>query len=252
MWMALAALGCADNHVGSSPESDGDDPTTIVRDGVTAKAYLRGDNVIISLESEAPVYTVACTERTKLEKLVGTSWQPLRNDAPADFHQGYFVDDRYEEPTFGLGCDVQYCMQANGGANAGPPNEIIADGTRAKPSWVTRDNAVDPAPVFRTEPLSGPIRASLTYFKDAQCKAPETVSFELDIASEGVCCPVGPAGCSSSGPLGGWAATLETCDDSGGSPGEYSELVVDNRGCEKLRIWWNTFDHPETAACAAP
>lgn len=258
--LLLAGIACGDDPAGlpadggpnDGPADDGGaQRVTVVQGEVTATGYLRGADIVVSLESSRPLYSVLCATDFKLETRVGDSWQPLRNDAPGHdaYHDGYYLDDLYIPPTLGLGCDQQVCWESRGVAGGGAAVETIAAGTRPPPPWVQSEHLADPAPLFLTQPVSGPVRAELTYFTDARCQSPLTVSVELDVPEDGVCCPVGTAGCASSGPAGGWAATLETCDDGGFAFSDRSELVTDSRGCAALQTLYPTVENPDVAAC---
>lgn len=211
-FIALALLGCAkDRNEGAAPKLRSE--ATVEGDGVTASAYLRGDNLIVELESDDPIYTVGCTETYRIETRVGDDWQERRYQAPSsNFHQGFYLDDLYVEPTPGLGCDNVYCYEIDGGRNLGPAVEVIEAGTREVPDWAMNAAADDPARVFESEPLSGPVRLNVRYWLDAECQDPKSVTLELEVPEQGVCCAVAEPGCSSEGLAGGWAISVDDCE----------------------------------------
>jgi len=246
-------LGCADDRT-ATPQPSGTvvDEVTVEMNGVTATAYLRGDNILLELESDEPMYQDVCSRTSTLEKRVGDTWQPLRVDLPQGFHDGYYFNDVYATPTFGLGCDVTTCLEMDGTANAGPAVEIVAAGTREPPAWVDSPHTANPAPVYVTEPVSGPLRVQLSYSRNAACSSSEVLSIEIEVPEDGVCCPVGPAGCSSAGPGGGWAPSLEACVEWNGTTDEYSELITDTRGCPALRRLWARTGDDTVPDCTQP
>lgn len=239
----IGGLGCADD--GMSHVDDGTSPL-VERSGLSARAYLRGDNVILEIESDQPLYRDVCSSGIVMETRVGDAWQPRRYEVPQRFHRGYYLDDDYVVPTFGLGCDTTSCFAMNGGINAGAASEVVASGTREAPAWAVGSNAQnpapvffvnepeDPAPVFVSVPLAGPLRVELQYSTSPQCSSFETLSVTIDVPDDGVCCPVGEAGCASEGPAGGWAPSLDACREWNGAADEYAERFIDARGCPAL------------------
>jgi hypothetical protein len=159
--------------------------------GTKLAASLRGDNIIVELESDEALYQLTCT----------------------------------------------------GGAAA----ETSDAGTRQAPEWAV--NAARPAPMFESEPIAGPVRVTVTYFEDEQCRSPKTATLELDVPEQGVCCPVGEESCNSDGPAGGWAPSLDQCWEWNGTDGEFAERYVDAHGCDTLRAVGRWTGDPRVVPC---
>lgn len=250
--IAFGLFGCGkDGNEGAAPSRRSE--VTVEGDGVTASAYLRGDNLIVELESDEKIYALSCVETDSIWTRVGDDWVERRYQAPSgNFHQGFYRDDVYVEPTPGLGCDSVYCFETDGSRNLGPAVEVIEAGMRAAPEWLMNSIADDPAPVFESEPLSGPLRLRGHYWLDPQCQREKNVTLELEVPEEGVCCPVAEAGCSSEGGAGGWAISADDCQEHYGASGEYAERTTDARGCQVLRAIPMFSSDPRAQECVQP
>jgi hypothetical protein len=231
---ALASAGCPSHRAGSDgggPQTGKDAGKDAGRDAgkdtgtdkrPTFSARLSGATVVVDVASGTRLWFRSCSDSIVLEKRVGSTWEAPQDDrpSPADSH-GYYLDDEFVPLAFNLGCDVINCLALGPTTTVGPTEEYVATGTlRAPPveqpmgsgpppptPWGT-----DPVPVIERRSLHGELRVRLQYSEDPACRtAFHEATAELTVPEQGVCCPIGRTGCSSHGPGGGWAPTLDAC-----------------------------------------
>lgn len=148
-----------------------------------------------------------CAAAFVLEKL-GNGWGPIRDERPHD-GRGYYLDDKFVHGEIAM-CDASSCPSLGKTRDIARAEEYVQIGTKRPPP----DEPDPDKPVFvvSTRPLAGPLRLLVKYHVEKSCGgAEQSAVIELTIPTEGVCCPIGPATCSSPGPGGGWAESYAAC-----------------------------------------
>lgn len=205
------------------------DPTWV---GPGIRVYWEGDNVLFVVRQGAAIFSSFCEKAFVLEKREGDTWVAARDDRPSVYdNPGYFLDGEYVPAKRDPECDRKDCYELGGPYELSPAVEYVKTGTKDAPEG---SNATKPVlDTIERRPLNGKLRARVSYARQPDCSDEAAVEVELTVP-EGLCCPVGSAGCSSEGPRGGWAPSLETCRP--GRPGfdEYVEIRQDVRGCSAL------------------
>jgi hypothetical protein len=199
-------------------------------------ARMVGDEIVVDVAAGDEVHYRTCRDEARLEKRVGATWTRPQDDRPPSANNpGYFLDGKYMWPSFNLGCDYILCAawDETFTRSVARAAEYVKVGTRDKPAYAPA-NAASPVDVIESRPLSGELRVRITYSKDAECSASEQATAPITVPQDGVCCPIGLTQCSSDGPGGGWAPTLDACPEwSMGFDVGYM-ITTDIRGCERL------------------
>lgn len=228
----------AGSDAGAVPDAAQPEPDAAQPDGFHAR--LEGDVVMIDWDGGA-LSTLTCSGVSLLEKREGDRWVPLRDDRPPSWNSpGYFIDGEYSEPSFNLGCDVVSCYEPNTPLHMGFAREYVKTGTQPIPDGAGDAGIAapilpaDPADVIETRAFHGLLRARFTYSLGTECAEQLEAIVELEVPEEGVCCPIGNAGCSSEGPGGGWAPTLDACRPWSIEYDALSVRATDVRDCPVL------------------
>jgi hypothetical protein len=215
--ISAAAVGCSDNK----PE-----PGFRVR--------LEGAAIILEARSGAKLTHETCQDSIGLEKHEGNAWVPMRDDRPPpSANPGFYLDGTYFPAHLDPGCDFVVCDDYPATQVVGHAEEYVKTGTKAPLADPHSDEtAVD---VIETRAFHGDVRVNVQYRTTANCgDAPQTARLLLTIPEHGVCCPIGDAGCSSSGPGGGWAPNLDACTPWKTVNDAYLEKNKDSHGCPIL------------------
>jgi hypothetical protein len=156
----------------------------------------------------------------------------MRDDRPPS-NPGYYLDGKYVPESFSLGCDMTACTSFNDTTEVGRAEEYANTGSKAPPAGEhSRDAEVA---TIETRPFHGELRVLVQYFRDAMCQEDmHAVSLELEVPKEGVCCPIGDETCSSPGPGGGWAASMDACSPYSTLYDTYVTRKADAHGCPVL------------------
>jgi hypothetical protein len=228
-----------DAHTPVRPHDSGEPPEQMpaASTETTFTARLVGDRIVIDVEGPAELGTPSCEETIVIAKLVNGSWRQARDDRRAA-NFGYYLDGAFvrQPPN---GCSSCVPLVNNGQIDVGLAYEYVRSGTKAPPADAPdAATAPDQVDVIEMRPLSGMVRITLTYFEDTFCETDgpltSVVTLTIPELMQGVCCPIGAAGCSSAGPGGGWAPSLDACVPWTMEYDAMSVLKEDPRGCPKL------------------
>ena len=188
----------------------------------------------LAVERSNAFYFRICTNALRVAKQSGGAWVPLRDDRHPSFNNpGYYLDGHYVKPSHNEGCDVWACIRLEDGMTVALAQEYVKTGTLAPPSG--EDSDVTPVDVVETQPFHGELRVEVQYSKSETCADTEHAVLSLTVPEDGVCCPIGRAECSSSGPGGGWAPNLESCPAWNIAYDAYFEVEHDPHDCPVLR-----------------
>lgn len=197
---------------------------------------IEGDRIVIDVSGpQEPIFVQGCGAPAAVYR-VEDRWVPVRDDRPpSQGNAAYYVDDTYVPAT--EACDAPRCVPVPDGTQievSGTYEYIKSTETRTAPP--DADNVLWEVPLIERFPLSGSVSVAFTYFRDDACLLSERLETYLDIPvpSRGVCCPIGLAECSSEGPGGGWAPTLEQCAPFASESDVLFEQRTDPRGCPLL------------------
>ncbi len=215
--------------------------------GPVFHARLDGDQIVVDVLGGQALRAESCSGSMQVEKHVAAGqWAPLQDDRYPYFNNpGYYLDGVFVRPSSNLGCDVVGCDPLPQQIFLGYAREYVKTGQKPAPAGET--TAKSPAPVIETRAFHGTLRITLKYSTDASCNTKQQVVLQLVVPKDGVCCPIGLPGCSSSGPGGGWARALTECRTWRTEYDLYFATVNDVHGCPALE-----FDNAQCCGCAAP
>ncbi len=230
---AGARLDAGPNH-DAGPSHDAG-PDAAQRDGgVTFQARLDGDQIVVDVLGGQSLHAQSCSGSTQVEKQTASGqWASLQDDRYPSFNNpGYYLDGVFVRPEFNLGCDVVGCDSLPLQIFLGYARQYVKTGEKPAPAGET--TAKSPAPVVETRAFQGTLRITIKYSTGASCDATQQVVLQLVVPKDGVCCPIGLPGCSSSGPGGGWARSLTECRTWSPEYDVYFAAVSDVHGCPAL------------------
>jgi hypothetical protein len=197
-----------------------------------------GDVIVVDVTDSAGsgIFMQGCSSPTGLYQLADEAWIPVKDDRPPSAgHGGYYLDDEYIAPGSET-CDATRCNRfpSDTRIEVGETYEYVNAGTRAAPqdaSGISRQ-----VPNITRRPLSGAVKIKISYFEDGACQQLSGIEsqVEIPVPSKGVCCPIGLAQCSSAGPGGGWAPTVDQCAPFSQSFDAAFQQRNDPRGCPQL------------------
>jgi hypothetical protein len=171
-----------------------------------------------------------CSNAFVLEKF-GNAWAPLRDERPHD-GRGYYLDGKFIREQ-SVGCEVS-CMKLGKTRDIARAEEYVQIGTKFPPP----DEPEPTTPVFvvSSQPIAGALRLIVNYFRDSSCGGElQTAVIDTSIPTEGVCCPIGPAECTSPGPGGGWAKSYDMCPVFNTEINVAFVSEADSHGCPVLK-----------------
>ena len=181
---------------------------------------LEGDVILVDVTSPIPLFRLSCSNAVVLQRREGDAWVAPRDERPPSYQNpGYYLDGAFVPRAFNLGCDAVGCfsLSVSDPIYVGPAREYVRTGSKAPPEDRVPASGPPAVPaqvdVFESRPLSGRVLITIKYFEDSSCGEESSAALEFTIPTpdQGVCCPIGTAGCSSAGPGGGWAPTLDAC-----------------------------------------
>lgn len=212
-------------------------------DAALLSTRMVGDEVFVDA-ARVDLYYWTCMGEPTLQKQVGAEWVSLRDDRPPGWNSpGYFLDGQYLAPSMNLGCDYITCNAFGETHSIARAVEHVKVGTRAKPASAPA-NAPSPVDMIERRPLSGALRARLTYSTSSDCAASTEEFVPITVPEQGVCCPIGDAQCSSEGPGGGWAPTLDACRPWSTTFDVAYQVINDPHDCPTL-----DYDHTICCGC---
>lgn len=212
-------------------------------DGTAFTARMVGDEAVVDAANPNLHYWT-CMDEPSLQKQVDGEWVGLRDDRPPGWNSpGYFLDDQYIAPSHNLGCDFLLCTPFGETRSVGRAIEHVKVGMRAKPLDAPPE-APSPVDVIETRPIAGELRVRVTFSTGSDCATSHEAFVPLTLPEQGVCCAVGSPECSSEGPGGGWARTLQECRPWSTEFDLAYQLVDDAHECPTL-----VPDYPQCCGC---
>jgi len=211
---ALVGLGCDDapgpRTLDAAAEDASTDGAVTGPDDLALSVFMRGDAIYVHVAG-ATIYDRSCSGGPGLDKQDGDAWVAPQDDRYPDWQNpGYYLDGVFVGPSSNEGCDVVQCSEIPAEVFVARALEYVKVGEQPAPA--DAPTATSPAPVIERRPLRGQkLRITFLYSRTERCDDTQTATLLLDLPARGVCCPVGTDGCSSEGPGGGWAPSLDAC-----------------------------------------
>lgn len=207
---------------------------------IILQPLLQGDLIVATVSSTNPLYMKTCEPLMEIEKysVEADRRLPIHDDRPPAYNNpGYYLDGLFIPPNHSLDCDEQICMPfpERDRIVFGEAYEYFKTGTRVSPAGYPDIPAM--VDVIERRPLSGEITVNIAYYEAEGCNTHESgggLTFEIPTPEAGVCCPIGEAGCASTGPRGGWATRLDKCRPFEPAPERAQLRRDDPRGCPVL------------------